>query len=607
MKRSASILLYLTIVPLLAFAQVTDMLPADSVTFQERYKRSNEFFDGLQKRSQSSKISHFIVNSLIVDNDWTGKEARKASRKLVDESAYFSKFEGKEIVNIYIFPYNVFGDSATYTASRLINAIHVKTKYYVVQENLLFEVGDKVNAKTMILNEEHLRGLNYISDAYIIIQPHENSEDQVDVFIYSRDKWSINVDVDMPFSDIFRTKAYDNNFLGLGHEITLGTYLHISKPFFKGHIVGYQVDNIAGSFFSVRGLSQRIDNEYLHEVEVKKKFIKPSDYMAGMLFNYERKDENQLLTDTTLLVKRRLFDIWAGGALKLTYYRSSLFLTFRLSNLYYDEIGIKVTNNLNPYYRGGTTFLIAGGMFSESFYRGTNIYSFSVSEDIPYGYKAEFIGGYSCDEFADRYYFATKWSAGQGINIGYLRGSVEYGSFFTRDFIPEQTSLFVDLGYFTNLYDAGDGYLRYFLHLSYVAGFNRLTGEREQVTFRGQYELRTLDLPHIGGLNRFEINMEAVYFSPFYFYNFRFAPYAFCDMGWLGDDRNVFSNDFYTTTGMGLRIKNDRLIFASIQLQLGYTLVNPMHGKNKWIRLGSEHRISTPLFIPGPPTVVEYK
>ena len=98
MKKGIGILLCLSLAAATALAQEIDQQAAtvaDSIEFQKKYIKSNEFYDGLQKRSRSSEFTKFIVNAVIVDSDWTGEGAREATKKLIYETAYFSLFEGK--------------------------------------------------------------------------------------------------------------------------------------------------------------------------------------------------------------------------------------------------------------------------------------------------------------------------------------------------------------------------------------------------------------------------------------------------------------------------------------------------------------------------------
>jgi hypothetical protein len=579
---------------------------ADSVVHREEYVKSNEFYDGLKERSKKSGFTKFIINSIVVNSDWTGESAREATEKLTDETQYFSTYEQKEIAQIHILPRGVYADTATYFTAKLANAIHVKTREHIIRQNLLFKEGDKLQASTMILNEEMLRKLNYIADAYIIVAPHDYEDNKVDVFVHTRDQWSINADFAQKSGDEYRVLVFDENILGMGHRLTLGSYLRTASPVMPGYVLGYDVNNFSGSFFDFNFRIDRSYEESLYYAQVQKALIKPTDYAAGASYRLNEISEGQLLIDTSLALKQQIVEAWGGVSVKLKNVKSSLYFMSRLSSTQTFHYGDDVTETLNPYYRSPVTLLFSAGIYHESFYRGSYIYNFGVSEDIPYGFNLELTGGRSWDEYANRTYLAAKWSAGHLMGAGYLQESVAYGSFFCDDFTPQQSALLVNVEYFTKLFRTGKGYMRHFIKTSYTAGFHRLSGERERLTFNGDNSMRILHLPYIGGLNRLLLHLETVYFSPLYFYNFRFAFYGFSDFGWLGDRYRVFSNDLYTTLGFGVRILNDRLIFASIQLQFGYAVINPGHGDNRWIDLGSVQQMRFMRFMPNRPTMVAF-
>ncbi len=609
MRLLLGILFCVLIVPVVYAHDITDRRRrqlTDTIN-HESYTRANEFFDALQERSRQSKFTNFIVNSIVVNNDWTGHDAKEAEKKLVDETAYFETFEGKTIANIYIVRNDVYGDSLGNFFTRAIDAIHYMTREHVIRKYLLFKKGDVVVPGTMVHNEEVLRALNFISDAYILVQPSDSRQypDMVDVFVYSRDHWSINLGLDQKTSGEYGYWAYDDNFLGLGHRLTLGSYFRTSAPHFQGYILGYDVKNMFGSFFNV-GLSADMSYEqYRYEGRLEKHFIRPTDFALGALYRMESVKEGLLLEDTALPVNRQIIDLWGGVSIKLKQVKSSLFLTGRWFNRVYHERALDVGPWWNPYYQNTTIGLAAVGLYRESFYRGNHIFGFATSEDIPYGYKLELTTGHSWGEFYNCFYLGTKLSAGQLFTIGFISGELSYGSYFDPSWEAQQTAVSARLMYFTNLFRLGEGSLRNFIRLDYTTGLNRLEGEREKVAFGNN--LRCLSLPAVTGLNRMLINLEAVYFSPVYFYNFRFAFYAFSDMGWLGDDYRMFVNDFYLTCGGGVRIKNDRLFFTSIQLQLGYAVINPGGGSSSWFSLGSEPGANLQRYTPDKPEPVFYQ
>ena len=75
----------------------------------------------------------------------------------------------------------------------------------------------------------------------------------------------------------------------------------------------------------------------------------------------------------------------------------------------------------------------------------------------------------------------------------------------------------------------------------------------------------------IQGDRKFYVNIESVLFHPLKFYGFRLASYAFADFGWISFGGPLISSDnFQSAIGVGLRLRNESLLFRTIQLRLGY-------------------------------------
>jgi hypothetical protein len=86
----------------------------------------------------------------------------------------------------------------------------------------------------------------------------------------------------------------------------------------------------------------------------------------------------------------------------------------------------------------------------------------------------------------------------------------------------------------------------------------------------GEY-VRNLDQGNISGISTMIFNLEFVLFSPWYFYGFRFAPFAFADVGLISPSRFAFTDhSTYAAIGAGIRIRNESLAFKTIILSFGY-------------------------------------
>ena len=134
----------------------------------------------------TSKPRHSIVNYLKRQKGMFGKLASNlvgdtASSDLesapIRNDLSFVPYEGKIIRNIAIQRLD-FGTLITDTAhnfknsfTNAANALHHKSREYVIRNNLFFAKGDKIQSYLMADNERHLRDQPYIQDAKFIIIP----------------------------------------------------------------------------------------------------------------------------------------------------------------------------------------------------------------------------------------------------------------------------------------------------------------------------------------------------------------------------------------------------------------------------------------------------
>lgn len=585
---------------------IPDRIEADTSVGRKQVDRSGDFYDKLKEKSANSGFARMLYRAFVTSDD-RAMEEPAADTKMVKEIDYFTKYAGETIDNIYIFRNNVFPD--TYSRNNIrswANSIHMVTRENKIYRNLLFKEGETVNPEIMAKNEQLLRDLNYLSDAYIVVAPNEDTGG-VDVFVFTRDTWTITVDWKSRPQSNYYIHLYDNNFLGTGNRFGLRTYVSAKHKVYGGNMVEYKMSNILGSFFDLEAAAGKGYEEMQYGLTLSKPFILRNDYMAGGQYESKQFYEQQTMDDTILLIKHRNADVWGGKAWYSAPLRSSFFLTTGYQDLKYFKRP-EVRPDTNNYYQSHRSLLIGTGLYRESFYRGNMIYGFGATEDVPYGHKLEIIAGRYWGEFNDKWYGSVSLAAGRQTRHGYLRGEVALSSFMASGGRLEQSALQVNLNAFSNLMKAGRSNIRQFGTLRYLHGFGRFEGEGERLTFYGENAPRGIKTEELlTGKVRLSLNTETVVFTPIYFYGFRFAFFGFADFGWLGDKNMVFNNDFFTTIGLGVRLKNERLIFNTIQLRFGFALNNKGFMDYNYFKFTSESRLRMPKFKPEGPDLFRFR
>ena len=153
-------------------------------------------------------------------------------------------------------------------------------------------------------------------------------------------------------------------------------------------------------------------------------------------------------------------------------------------------------------------------------------------------------------------------------NLGYLYSKVEFGGFLDEVDHFNQGVLNTSLDYFSNLFIINRFKVRHFLKFRYTRGVNRYLDE--YITINDRAGITGFRDEQVTGVQKFVTNYEAVSFSPYYFFGFRFAFFGFLDFGFISTEEPLFMSKLHSGYGFGVRIKNERLVFETIQIRLGY-------------------------------------
>jgi hypothetical protein len=99
-------------------------------------------------------------------------------------------------------------------------------------------------------------------------------------------------------------------------------------------------------------------------------------------------------------------------------------------------------------------------------------------------------------------------------------------------------------------------------------------------------------------------NSELVLFTPYAPLGFRVAAYTFLDVGAVaGEDDPIFTSKFYASFGLGVRVKNPRLVFDALQLQVSVLPTTVDGSSDVVFKVGGSRRLSLDLLDPKPSTI----
>lgn len=600
------------------FTTDTVLIIPSSLKYEIRPSKSDVFFNNLAQRADKSLLTRELHNIIVVSSK---KNGNSDSLKTHSSALPYVRYSGKPIGNIEIRQLNVFGptvDDTTLKASSWIektgNNLHFKTKEYLIMNNLIFKKGEAIDPSVLADNERILRQLPYIEDARILIRHRNALTDSVDIVVIVKDVWSTAFNINVDRVNTGRFEFWDRNLFGWGHEIQSNLPWDTRQIPKLGTENSYTINNISGSFITGKIFYKNAFQTESYGIGAERNFFTPNVKYAGGIALNNTNTRTNLAYDTlrtTVPIRYNSTDLWVGRSFLLnkrnsTKMRHNLTLITRLTrNQFFERPDISSTSYYD--YQDKTLLLGAIAYSRQTFYKSNFIYNFGRTEDIPTGSKIEFNAGTEFNEFEDRSYLATKLSMGGFVgNIGYFYSSLNIGSFFLANGDKSQGIIDVRFNYFSPLIIFKNYKFRQFVTLGYTKGIDRFN--KEYLTINNHYGLSGFTNDSLYGTKRFNMHWETVCFTPWSYYDFRFVLFIYADHSWLAKDQErLMRNLPHTSFGFGIRIRNERLVFNTIEIGFSLYPNVPSGSRTQAFEISGEPLLNPPNFLPQSPSLIPFK
>jgi hypothetical protein len=583
-------------------------IPESLIPFNaQNDKQTAILLDSLKIKASKYLLTKKLYGLLIVS---PGPSSQKNISK--SSEADYLQYSGKRIRNIEIQRLDVFGSniynpliSNPNKIENILNKTHLNTNDFIIRKNLLFSEGDTISPLRLSDNERILRTLPFINDSRIVVIPV--SDDEADIVVITRDVYSLGASIDYSSLRKGTVSIFEKNLLGLGHEFRLDIPFDTNLPDSPGFGLSYKVDNISKSFinmniFYFNGLGRK---NYGFSLD-RKLISYTTKYGGGISISEMFTTEDLGTLPVPEPLKYNLQDYWLSRSFLLNKEKVTrlIFGARYTNNNVFDHPLILPDSyfNLQQY----KMFLGSAAISIQKYYKTNLIYGYGRTEDIPYGGLLNLTIGREINEFKYRFYTGINLSAGQSIkSIGYLYFSTGFSTFL-HDGITEQGQLQLRTNFFSNLLYLGNYRIRNFIKVDYTRGFDRYSDE--YITFRHENGFSGFSNDTIKGTQRLTVSLESVFFSPKYFYGFRFAFFAFADLGYLsGTNEMVSVGGVLSGVGLGLRVRNDNLVFNTLQIRLGFYPNLPQFSKVNYLDISGEQMLKPDNFDPGPPSILTYR
>ncbi|MCX6254705.1 MAG: hypothetical protein NTV31_09555 [Bacteroidia bacterium] len=566
------------------------------------------FFDSLKARASKNVLTKKLYDFVIVS-----PVSINSKRITGTSDANYISYTGKKIRKIEIQRLNVFGANINNPASNnpkeienLLNKTHVNTNESIIRKNLLFSVDDTISPLTLSDNERILRQLPYIDDARIIIVPV--SDDEVDIVVLTKDVYSLGGSYSFKGFRKGSASLFEKNIFGMGHEFGLEIPFDATLPNSPGFGVHYLVDNIRKSFINLNVFYLNGLGDKTYGFSLSRKLISSTTKYAGGISvrqMYTTEDLNNTLPVPAPL-KYNLQDYWLSRSFLIDkesvsriiigarYNNNNVFdRPFILPDSYY---------NLQKY----RIYLGSAALSIQKYYKTNLIYGYGRTEDIPYGGLLRVTVGRELNEFKKRTYMGIEIALGKSSkSLGYFYTSAGLATFLNRN-QTEQGILSLNMKYFSNLISVGKNMIRNFINIDYTRGFDRNTDEF--LKFYSDNGFSGFKNDSVTGAQRLSFSLESVVFSPVNLYGFRFAFFWFTDFSFLsGTNENIGNGYALSGIGLGIRIRNDNLVFNTFQLRLGFFPDPPSYSRINHLTVSGEQLLRPNNFDSGPPSIIQYR
>jgi len=518
--------------------------------------------------TDSSRI--YIFNNIASLTSYAGKRINSIT---IEQHNFLSSIDSKESNLKDIF-------------SKIGDKLQSNSKKRAIRENIFFKEWDIFDTSIIAYNEKWLRDLSYIQDAKILAMITPYDTNQVDVIVVTKDLFSYGGELLINNKDAYAAKLNNINFLGTGNSIQINQNFENQRSPKSGWGYDVGLSNFLGTFISINaGVNQfgnNISNNVLsarkNYISVQRPILHPNSKWLGGMEYLETENENvfpgkwDTIFDQQLNYNLKHKDIWIGYQLtkqskriKLNEYKQ--FIQYRYLENDFKARPIDYLLQLDRNYQNLKANFLSFTLVRQSVYRTRYLYGLGRYEDLPIGQSLTWTTGYSQIEKDRSAYLGFKfeqYKLSKKENYNHVIANIAT-SYINKSL--QDIRFLSSLEQFSKLKYLNNG-LRYrqILNLSFTQTLKNKYNEALRIN--SIFGIPQLNREQIKGGTRLSANWETVLYNNRAIWGFKSAPFVFGNLTYIRAVGNpILKGDIYTAIGSGMRIRNENLIFGTIELK----------------------------------------
>jgi len=550
----------------------------------------------IEKNIALSKDSSFLQTII---KQFKGKPNPFIDSTFINLNKYaqqVAKYEGKRIRSIQIEqkhfgasvinPYNVKKDVLTKFADKL----HNKTSENTIRKNLFIKEHEVLDPLIIAYNEKWLRDITYIQDARILATLSSVDTNEVDLYIITKDIFPFGGSFNIRNANSYTATLSTENANDGGNAFTLGHNFDKNRSIKTGWGFDYTNRNLQGSFTDItigaKSFAPNVANGDLSESTVYIRGNRPlltpnSKWTWG--FDWNNANNKNVFTNkwsdslfnSNYNYDLKHFDAWLGYQLfskqiKLSANNVHYFLQVRFLENIFKQRPTDYLAQIDKNYQNIEASLASFTLFKQQIIRTQYLYGFGRNEDLPTGKSLVITSGNYRREQSSLPYLGIKLENYKLLsNENYRHATFSAGSSFT-DGQLQDVRFIASIEQINKLRYLESGFkYRSIINVSFTQTLKNKFNEA--LLINSGYGIPQLNKERIYGGTRITANWESVWYNSRSFYGFRTSPFAFGNITYLRTvGQPIEKGDIYSSIGSGMRIRNENLIFGTIELRTFY-------------------------------------